>query len=89
MSEQSAVSLEELSSTKEWRSLGAYTKQILSEALESRNLLAAIAKHTQSKVTADKIAFGLLKDQDVLAVVLKYALGISTQAPQEAGTEGN
>src|ERR1017187_2469803 len=83
MMEPTPLSMESISSTDEWRSLTSSRKRILTRALESRNLLAAI-NLTYSSLDAaaiNRVVGGLLADRAVQTVVILHALGVSLKSP--------
>ena len=78
----SGISMEELSAIAEWKSLGPNLKRLLTLALPSRNLLAAIREtHPTLDVEMQRqLAQKLLQDCNVQAVVNLYSIGVTTAA---------
>ena len=80
-SKVTGITLEELSATAEWKSLGPNLKRLLTYALQTRNLLAAIHE-VQPNLDAGlqrKIAEDILTMPAVRQVIDLYAVGISAQ----------
>lgn len=89
---ETAISFEELSSTPEWRALGAHMKRLLRLALQSRNLLAAVRelRPNLDAETQQRVATTVLVEPNVQAVVNLFALGVGIEvaaAPQSASVE--
>jgi hypothetical protein len=77
------VSLEELSATAEWKSLGPNLKRLMALALQKRNLPAVIEEMhlTLDAGLQQKIAADILTMPAVRRVVDLYALGVSEPLP--------
>jgi len=77
------ISLEELSATPEWKSLGPNLKRLLALALQTRNLPAVIDQMhpTLDAELQHKIAEDLLRMPAVRHVVDMYALGVAEPLP--------
>jgi hypothetical protein len=77
------ISLEELSATPEWKSLGGHLKRLLLQALQSRNLVAAIHEFNPRLDTEiqQQLAENLLREPAVRRVIDLYALGIAVPLP--------
>ena len=82
----SGISMEELSRTDAWKSLDGYLKRLLVQALESRNLPAAVAARYPNldKTLQRKIADELLSKPAVRQVIDLYALGVTAAPLPEA-----
>ena len=82
---KTGMSIEELSATNEWQALRPNLKRLLTLALQSRNLTAAISELHRSAdaETPRQLAEKLLQDSTVQAVVNLYSVGVAA-APQLA-----
>jgi hypothetical protein len=82
MEMKTGVTLEEISRSEVWKSLGGRTKQIIADALPQRSLLASLhrANPTLSFEMQKLVAAKLVTDPAVQAVVNFYALGIEPAA---------
>jgi len=77
------ITLEELSATAEWRSLGAHLKRLLTVALQTRNLPAVIHEtyptldaELQRKIAADIVTMPAVKQ-----LIDLYAVGVAVPLP--------
>ncbi len=77
------ISMESLTSTEAWRSLGSNVKRLLTMALQSRNLLAAIREThpTLGEDMVHQVAANLLVEPNVRRVIDLYAVGITAAKP--------
>lgn len=85
----SGIAMEELSATEAWRSLGPNIRRLLTLALESRNLRAALHEtHPTLDDEMQQLVMGkLLLDPAIQSVVNLYALGIpASKTPLNAIT---